>query len=87
MPDVSQAGGFTITSTPKDEEGPHGVIEIAVQAAPQNRVAAWLWKPLSNLLGQSLSLRVGGSFVWPPPNTDTASIQRLILVAGGVGIK
>lgn len=31
-------------------------------------------------------MRVGGSFVWPPPNVDIGSIRKLVFVAGGVGI-
>lgn len=29
---------------------------------------------------------MGGSFIWPPPSLETASIDRLVLVAAGVGI-
>lgn len=32
-------------------------------------------------------IRVGGSFIWPPPGINVTSIERLVFVAGGVGIK
>jgi hypothetical protein len=32
-------------------------------------------------------VRVGGSFVWPPPGVDVNKIKRAIFIAGGVGIK
>jgi len=31
-------------------------------------------------------VRVGGSFVYPPPHLDLRRIERLVLIAGGVGI-
>lgn len=33
------------------------------------------------------TIRVGGSFTWPPPHLDAQKIDRLVLIAGGVGIK
>ena len=63
-------------------------IELAVQNSPTNPPAAWLWKPESQILGTELSVRVGGSFVWPPPVPGTVeSVQKVVFVAGGVGIK
>jgi len=32
-------------------------------------------------------VRVGGSFVWPPPGLDVNKIKRVMFIAGGVGIK
>ena len=42
---------------------------------------------MGKIKGQELQIRVGGSFVWPPPGLDGDQIQKVVLVAGGVGIK
>ncbi|KAL9612948.1 MAG: hypothetical protein Q9167_002477 [Letrouitia subvulpina] len=90
---LPQAGGFTITSTPKEAEASvgrdpqDGYLELAIQQAQQNPPAAWLWRPESEILGSSLLVRVGGSFVWPPQCIDPRGIKRAVFVAGGVGIK
>ena len=42
---------------------------------------------MSKIKGQELQIRVGGSFVWPPPGIDVDQVQKVVLVAGGVGIK
>jgi hypothetical protein len=68
----------------KDEED--GYLELAIQDSPANEPAAWLWRPREDILGQELVVRVGGSFVWPPPR-GAEGVRRLVLVAGGVGIK
>lgn len=61
-----------------------------MQKSPGNPPAAWLWQdPPSSILGQALQIRVGGSFVWPPPTLaadQLGAIRRVVLVAGGVGI-
>lgn len=62
-------------------------VELAVQDSPSNPSAAWLWKPKDEILGKNLSIRVGGSFVWPPSSIDTHQIKNVVLIAGGVGIK
>lgn len=49
--------------------------------------AQWLWRPSEDILGSQLMVRVGGSFTWPPPHLNPQQIERLVLVAGGVGIK
>ncbi|KAJ6129781.1 Riboflavin synthase-like beta-barrel [Penicillium capsulatum] len=61
-------------------------VELAVQDSPSNPSAAWLWKPKDEILGKTLNIRVGGSFVWPPSSIDTRHIKNVILIAGGVGI-
>jgi Ferric reductase NAD binding domain len=96
VPGISKPGGFTITSTPPDalpnpERLPaagdtNGYLELAVQDSPQNPPAAWLWRPVPEIMGQDLHVRVGGSFVWPPPGMDLRKVKRIVLVAGGVGI-
>lgn len=79
-------GGFTITSTPLDAER-KGTIELAIQDSPYNPPAAWFWQENFRVLKQDLAVRVGGSFVWPPTGIDIHSVKKVILVAGGVGIK
>ena len=90
VPGLAKPGGFTITSTPRDAEqhsSRDGYVELAVQESPKNPPAAWLWRPSAEILGASLRIRVGGSFVWPPPGMHAEELKRLVLVAGGVGIK
>lgn len=76
-----------MTSTPNDEKGAEGYIELAIQKSPRNPPAAWLWQNEVDIVNQNLLIRVGGSFVWPPPHTDLPSLKRVVFVAGGVGIK
>lgn len=69
---------------------PH--FELAVQNALRNPPAAWLWQSASEILGQTLHVRVGGSFVWPPPARSEAGVlvrpvKGIVMIAGGVGIK
>ena len=84
-------GGFTITSPPWVPQsfsvGRHGYLELAIQRAPRSAPAAWLWQSARDILGSPLKVRVGGNFVWPPPRILPEHVQRLVLVAGGVGIK
>lgn len=48
-------------------------LELAVQKSPDNVVAKWLWQPIPSILSSSaLQVRVGGSFVWPPPGVVPA---------------
>lgn len=89
IPHLRQAGGFTITSTPAEARpSSHSpsYIELAVQKS-KNPPAQWLWRPKEEILNTQLAVRVGGSFTWPPEGLDTRKIERLVLVAGGVGIK
>ncbi|KAL8805134.1 MAG: hypothetical protein Q9182_002116 [Xanthomendoza sp. 2 TL-2023] len=90
LPHVRQAGGFTITSTPKDAQHTadrHGYLELAIQKSPNNPPAAWLWKSENDILGSDVHVRVGGNFVWPPPGLDPKRIETVTFIAGGVGIK
>jgi hypothetical protein len=61
-------------------------VELAVQAT-KNPASQWLWRPEQEILNKQLVVRVGGSFTWPPHDLDASKIERLVLVAGGVGIK
>ncbi|KAJ9643507.1 hypothetical protein H2199_004186 [Coniosporium tulheliwenetii] len=79
IPGLPKAGGFTVTSTPA-EAAP------LPSAAQFSDGAVWLWRPAEEILGARLVVRVGGSFVWPPPGIDIRSINKVVFVAGGVGI-
>ncbi|KAL2860723.1 FAD-dependent oxidoreductase [Aspergillus lucknowensis] len=68
---------------------PHGrepYLELAVQKAPSNPASMWLWRPKEEILGKELSVRVGGSFVWPPSNVKLEDIRNVAFVTGGMGI-
>lgn len=89
IPGLNKAGGFTITSTPSEAKPTTHLppsLELAVQQST-NPPAQWLWQEPEVILGSELLVRVGGSFTWPPPQLDAAQIDRLVLIAGGVGIK
>ena len=83
VPGIPKAGGFTITSSPSANK----LVELAVQKSPDNPPAAWLWRPKKELLGEELIVRVGGSFVWPPPGVDIENVDHVLFIAGGIGIK
>lgn len=87
IPGILQVGGFSITSTPNDAKGEHGYVELAIQDAPQNPPAAWFWRPFNDIKHIKINIRAGGSFVWPPPGINMETISKVVLVAGGVGIK
>ncbi|KAF2756496.1 ferredoxin reductase-like protein [Pseudovirgaria hyperparasitica] len=90
IPGIYKAGGFTLTSTPEDlspstdDEYPY--LELAIQNAPSNPAAAWLWRPQHEILKSDLDVRVGGSFTWPPSTIKPERIHKVVLVAGGIGI-
>ena len=89
IPGLSQAGGFTITSTPAQAKGTResGYLELAIQKSPRNPAAAWLWQRSNVVVDSELMVRVGGSFVWPPSTMKVQDIKKVVFVAGGVGIK
>ncbi|KAM5467864.1 hypothetical protein MauCBS54593_005142 [Microsporum audouinii] len=101
IPNIKHAGGFTITSTPQDaspqpttnaatddSNSSLPYLELAVQFSPTNPAAKWFWQPVELILNTPVKVRVGGNFVWPPPNgMSIDEIQKIVLVAGGVGIK
>ncbi|KAK7749462.1 hypothetical protein SLS53_000035 [Cytospora paraplurivora] len=66
--------------------GPAPYLELAVQRSPDNIVAKWLWSPAGEIISRKLKVRVGGSFVWPPPGVLPVTIRKLVFVAGGVGV-
>jgi hypothetical protein len=93
VPSIPKAGGFTITSSPSlllpSITSPSPYLELAIQKSPLNPPAAYLWLPASEILGTELQVRVGGSFVWPPPlryAPHNQGIRRVVFVAGGVGV-
>ncbi|CAK7267002.1 hypothetical protein SEPCBS119000_002316 [Sporothrix epigloea] len=91
-PGITKAGGFTITSTPTKatSASPNRYIELSVKVSPENPVAAWLWQDERDILGQFLQVRVGGSFIFPPPKAPPSFVKdpsaRVVFIAGGVGI-
>jgi ferredoxin-NADP reductase len=85
VPGIHKAGGFTITSPPSLLQPPTNYLELAIQKSSLNPPAAWLWQKPESILGSELLVRVGGSFVWPPPLKES-EIRRVVFVAGGVGI-
>jgi NAD(P)H-flavin reductase len=57
--------------------------------SPSNPPAAYLWRPVNEILDSKLSFRVGGNFVYPPPSLnkqECEGIDRAVFIAGGVGI-
>lgn len=99
LPTLLKPGGFTITSTPSAAIAPSetagsqskaaGYIELAIQKSPSNPPAAWLWQPPSQIAQASIHVRVGGSFVFPPPpetGIDSSTLRRVVFIAGGVGV-
>ncbi|RVX66153.1 hypothetical protein B0A52_09882 [Exophiala mesophila] len=91
IPNIDVVGGFTITSAPQDsnqsQEDPH--IELAIQSSPDNPPAAYLWRPISQILDSTVSFKVGGTFVYPPltlSRQKCEKIDRAVFIAGGVGI-
>ncbi|QDS71967.1 hypothetical protein FKW77_001211 [Venturia effusa] len=87
IPGLHKAGGFTLTSTPSLASPTHKspYLELAVQRS-NNPPAKWLWQPPPAILKSQLLVRVGGSFVWPPVDIDEREIEKIVFVAGGVGI-
>ncbi len=92
IPSITQAGGFTITSAPQNVgNGRHDYkrLELAIQKSPNNPPAAFFWRRQSDILDTPLQVRVGGRFVYPPPDlseNEAQEIKRVVFVAGGVGI-
>jgi hypothetical protein len=72
---------------PMDPRGRAPYVELAVQHAPSNPASAWLWRPKDEIQGQELSIRIGGSFVWPPSGINLDETKKVLFIAGGVGIK
>lgn len=71
-----------------------------MQESPENEPAAWLWRPEDDILGETLRVRVGGRFVFPPLSAPWAKekdasagggdvgngLKKVVFVAGGVGV-
>ncbi|KAH0493672.1 hypothetical protein TgHK011_000329 [Trichoderma gracile] len=97
IPGVPKAGGFTITSAPSSSSFPRPpsssssslseppYFELAVQESPENGPAAWLWRPVGEILGERLRVRVGGRFVFPPlfPGTREKGSPAAAAAVGG----
>ncbi|OJD29334.1 oxidoreductase nad-binding domain-containing protein 1 [Diplodia corticola] len=88
-PATASDSALNIDPSPVEQENAtvRPYLELAVQKSP-NAPAAWLWRPESEILGSAIEVRVGGSFVWPPPPFAKSGqdIQKAVFIAGGVGI-
>lgn len=78
-------GGFTVFSPPAFLPR----LQLAIQAAPQNPPAAWLFQDKSVIEGKELMVRFGGSFTFPPSDreVDMEELEHVVFIAAGVGIK
>ncbi|KAH6637026.1 hypothetical protein F5144DRAFT_601716 [Chaetomium tenue] len=86
------------TKQPPPTNPPAPYLELAIQSSPHNPPAAYLFQPTPRLLHTPVQVRIGGSFVFPPPflrhttttnpnHTTTATpLPKIVLVAGGMGI-
>ncbi|SPQ21772.1 bd3b671e-2a23-4bf1-95b6-53afe3ed412c [Thermothielavioides terrestris] len=63
-------------------------LELAIQSSPTNPPAAYLFQPAAELLRNEVRVRIGGSFVFPPPAAALAPppLRKAVFVAGGMGI-
>ncbi|KAK5662950.1 hypothetical protein OQA88_6362 [Cercophora sp. LCS_1] len=91
IPSLPKPGGFTITSppslalpSPSHAHTPY--LELAIQQSPDNPPAAWLWQPVPQILHAPINVRVGGSFIWPPPVINLSTLKKAVFIAGGVGV-
>lgn len=64
-------------------------LQLAIQAAPKNPPAAWLFQDESIIKGEELMIRFGGDFTFPPSDreVDMEELEHVMFIAGGVGIK
>lgn len=64
-------------------------LQLAIQAAPQNPPAAWLFQDKSLIVGKELMVRFGGSFTFPPSDREVEleELEHIVFIAAGVGIK
>ena len=85
LPGIADAGGFTIVSSPRAAVQPDPYLQLAVRLSPKNPPAAWLWREAAEIQGAQIDIRVGGRFIWPPP-AEGRRIDRVVFVAGGVGV-
>lgn len=85
-PASEQAGGFSIVSAPA--QGLEGTFRLAIQRADRNPPAAWLWRKKEELENnQTIDVRVGGQFCFPPVNFRRlqGKVSKVTLIAGGIG--
>ena len=64
-------------------------IELAIQNAPENPPAAYLWQAPGKLMNAPVTFRIGGNFSHPPLTLtmeEFRNIENIVLIAGGVGI-
>lgn len=63
-------GSTTTAPSPAAPAQEEPYLELAVQKSPDNPPAQYLWRPTAEILHSELRVRVGGSFVWPPPGVQ-----------------
>ncbi|RPB16338.1 ferredoxin reductase-like protein [Morchella conica CCBAS932] len=83
-PAAPSPGGFTIISPPSLLPR----LQLAIQAAPHNPPAAWLWQHEPLIEGKEVKVRAGGNFTFPPPEESgvAGGIGHVVFVAAGVGV-
>lgn len=84
-PSAITPGGFTVISPPALLPS----LQLAIQAAPKNPSAAWLFQDESIIKGEELIIRFGGDFTFPPGDREVnmEELEHVMFIAGGVGIK
>jgi hypothetical protein len=94
LPAQAVAGGGSLGKTNTQAFAVHGqaakgpYIELAIRKSP-DPPAKWMWRDEKEILGTKLRVRFGGGFVWPPPvqGLTARDVDRVLFVAGGVGVK
>lgn len=66
------------TASPRPDPAQEPYLELAVQKSPDNPPAQYLWRPTAEILHSELRVRVGGSFVWPPPGVQPTVSGRAL---------
>lgn len=80
IPSEDIVGGYSFMSPPHQLRE-HGTAELAIQSSDHSPT---LWMTTKCKVGDRLSIRVGGDFVYNP--TRYSELGELLLIAGGVGI-
>ncbi|KAG8159249.1 hypothetical protein KVR01_010910 [Diaporthe batatas] len=83
---TGQGTAPSASPTPPPDAPGEPYLELAVQKSPDNPPAQYLWRPAGEIISSELRVRVGGSFVWPPPGIQPMTLRKIVFVAGGVGI-
>ncbi|RGB22050.1 hypothetical protein C1646_82285 [Rhizophagus diaphanus] len=82
IPNVSIVGGFSLTSTPQSYKETN-TFELAIKYS-NHPPAKWFHEQAN--IGDEISVRVGGEFVWDSLKEKQEQTEHVIFIAGGVGI-